>query len=494
MKLLEMTGVSKSFGPVRVLNRVDLSLDEGKVLALVGENGAGKSTLMRILSGAVDADGGEIRIRGQVIHDPSPSRMLANGVSIIYQELMLARQLTVAENVFFGRLRRNAMGFVDWKATREETAMIMARLGFDIDPAARVSILSIAQCQIVEIAKALTRNSKVIVLDEPSAVLGDSELRKLFAVIRQLKKEGVSFVYISHRISEIMELCDEVMILRDGSVAHTSPISEVTSADIIRLMVGREIDDIYPARTGKFGEVALKVSGLSRDNALKNINLEVRTGEIVGICGLAGAGRTELLRAIIGADPSHKQIHIGGKSTGIASPKHALNSRVGFVPEDRKTEGLFLRHPIAFNVTISKLKKISALGFMNLSREDAGAERYARALRVRTPSVRQLIGNLSGGNQQKCMLARSMFGDCDILLIDEPTRGVDVGAKREIYQILAEMADKENKAILFVSSELPEVIGLSDRILVMREGEISAELPRGAATEEKIMQHATFNN
>lgn len=494
MKLLEMKGISKSFGPVRVLQKVALSLDKGKVLALAGENGAGKSTLMRILSGAVQADDGEICIQGRVVRDPTPATMLSEGVSIIYQELMLAPHLTVAENVFFGRLHRNALGLVDWGAAKAETASIMARLGFKIDPSARVSTLSIAQCQIVEIAKAITRQSKVIVLDEPSAVLGDSELQKLFAVIRQLKQEGVSFVYISHRISEIMELCDDVMILRDGSVVHTSPVSAVTSADIVRLMVGREITDIFPDRSDQFGGVALSVSGLSRKNVLKDINLQVRAGEIVGICGLAGAGRTELLRAIIGADPANKAIQIKGLPVEIGSPKQALASRVGFVPEDRKTEGLFLQHPIAFNVTISKLKNIVSFGFLSLTAEKSRAEHLTKALRVRTPSVKQKIGTLSGGNQQKCMIARSMFGGCDILLIDEPTRGVDVGAKREIYQILAEMADKEKKAILFVSSELPEVLGLSDRILVMREGEITAELPRAAATEEKIMQYATFNN
>jgi ribose transport system ATP-binding protein len=494
MKLLEMKGISKSFGHVRVLQGVSLTLEQGRVLALAGENGAGKSTLMRILSGAVKADDGEILIQDRVIHDPTPSSMLSEGVSIIYQELMLAPHLTVAENVFFGRLHRNSMGLVDWSAVKAETAAIMTRLGFKIDPGARVSTLSIAQRQIVEIAKALTRQSKVIVLDEPSAVLGDSELQKLFTVIRQLKQEGVSFVYISHRISEIIELCDDVMILRDGSVVHTSPVSSVTSADIVRLMVGREINDIFPERSGEFGDVALRVSGLSRKDVLKDINLDVRSGEIVGICGLAGAGRTELLRAIIGADPAEKTLYIDGQPVQIGSPKQALENRVGFVPEDRKTEGLFLQHPIAFNVTISKLKKIVVFGFLSLSRERTRAEQLSKALRVRTPSVKQKIGTLSGGNQQKCMIARSMFGGCDILLIDEPTRGVDVGAKREIYQILAEMADKEKKAILFVSSELPEVLGLSDRILVMREGEISVELPRASATEEKIMQHATFNN
>ncbi|WEK52454.1 MAG: sugar ABC transporter ATP-binding protein [Candidatus Kaistia colombiensis] len=494
MKILEMKGIHKSFGPIRVLKDVSLTLEAGKVLALAGENGAGKSTLMRILSGAVKADGGDILIQDRLVSDHSPAAMLSQGVSIIYQELMLARQLTVAENVFFGRLKTNALGLVDWSSIRSETSSIMARLGFDIDPNARMSTLSIAQCQIVEIAKALTRNSKVIVLDEPSAVLGDSELQKLFAVIRQLKQEGVSFIYISHRISEIMELCDDVMVLRDGSVVRNSPISEVTSADIVRSMVGREIDDIFPERSAQPGKVALKISGLSRKDILKDINLEVRSGEIVGICGLAGAGRTELLRAIVGADPSEKEVQIGGRSVEIASPKQALDRRVGFVPEDRTTEGLFLEHPIAFNVTISKLKSIAKFGFINLGQETSRAEYFTKALRVRTPSVKHKIGKLSGGNQQKCMIARSIFGGCDILLIDEPTRGVDVGAKREIYQILADMADKEGKAILFVSSELPEVLGLSDRILVMREGEISAELARGAATEEKIMQHATFNS
>ena len=493
--VLSMTGIEKRYGPITVLKGVDLALRRGETLALVGENGAGKSTLMRILAGATRPDAGEIAFEGEKIASMTPTTMIGLGIAVIYQELMQARHLTVAENVFLGRPVRGPLGVVDWTKMRRLTREVMQRLGFDIDPKARVDALSVAQRQIVEIARALTQDARVIILDEPSAVLGDAELVKLFAVMRRLKAQGVSFIYISHRLNEVMAECDRVAVLRDGGMIWTRRVADVSVDDIVRAMVGRELDGVFPHRTSKPGPVALEVKHLDRAGVLKDISFSVRSGEIVGVCGLAGAGRSELLRAVFGADPVDRaEISLHGKPVKLTSPLRSLRARVGLVPEDRKTDGLFLTQTIAFNVSIARLKRIAAGFMLNLRREHALADDLSKALRVRTPNVRQTVGALSGGNQQKCMIARSSFAECDVMLVDEPTRGVDIGAKVEIYQIMAEMADQRGAAILMVSSELPEILGLCDRMLVMREGEISAELTRAEASQELIMKHATFHS
>jgi len=490
---LRMDSIEKSFPGVKALQGVSFSVARGEVHGLVGENGAGKSTLMKVLAGAYHANGGQMELNGEIITAPTPAAMIERGVAVIYQEFAQADHLSVAENIFMNRLPRNQFGQINWAVAARDAETAMSRLGFNIDPRRTVGSLSVAQRQMVEIARASSRNAQLIVLDEPSAVLGDNELEKLFATIRSLQAEGVAFIYISHRLKEIFELCQRATVLRDGRMVSSRPIEEWTPDTLIQSMVGRPIADYFPKRNAQPGEEVLGVSGFSRGKALRNVSLTLRRGEIVGICGLAGAGRSELLRAIVGRDPVDAgEISLHGRKQDIASPRKAIQLGLGFAPEDRKTEGLFLSQSVKFNVTISKLGRFGSPAKLNLGKERGAVRDYVRQLRVKTPEVDAKIGTLSGGNQQKCVIAKQLNAQCDILLIDEPTRGVDVGARREIYELLVDLVEREGLAVLMVSSELPEIIGMCDRILVMREGEISAELPRGSS-EEEIMKHATFH-
>jgi len=490
--LLRMSGIHKRFAGVHALKGVSFSIGYGEVHALVGENGAGKSTLMKILSGAYTADEGDIFFAGERIARPSPQHMIDLGISVIYQELSLAAHLSVAENIFLGRLPTTTLGMVDWKRAQEDAAAVLERLGFVLDPAARIDSLSVAQRQMVEIARALSHRAKILVLDEPSAVLGDTELEKLFEVIERLSKEGMSFIYISHRLNEVFEIADQVTVMRDGAVIGTDAIGHVDTNRLIRMMVGRELADLYPKRVHKLGPVALQVNAMNRKGILHDISLSVRQGEILGICGLAGAGRTEVLRAIMAADPVDSgSIAYFGKPLSLGSPRQAIRLGVGLLPEDRKHQGLFLHHTVGFNITIARLKELTRSWLIGLKEEAGVVREYVQKLNVRPPLPDTKIRNLSGGNQQKCVLAKYLNAHCKILLVDEPTRGVDVGAKREIYQLLATLADEEGVAIVMVSSELPEILGLSDRVMVMRQGCITAELPREQASEETIMRYAT---
>jgi ribose transport system ATP-binding protein len=489
--ILAMTGIAKRYPGVVALDGVDFVLGVGEVHGLVGENGAGKSTLIKILSGAEIADGGTIVVDGQPIERPTPARMHELGIAVIYQELMLAPHLTVAENLFLGRLPKNRFGIIDWGEAHRLSLRVMERLGFRVDPTARLSDLSVAQRQMVEIASALSRNAHIVVLDEPSAVLGGAELEKLFEIIRRLAAEGVSFIYISHRLQEVFTICDRVTVLRDGRLVGTRPVAEVDTQTLIGMMVGRRLADIYPSRDRKPGEVVLAVGGLSRRGILDGIDLEVREGEILGICGLAGSGRTELLRALVGADVAETgSYRLRGRPFRMASPRVAIRQGMSLLPEDRKTEGCFLPLSVAFNVTISRLEAARRNGVLSARQERGVVGALVRRLNIRTPDTEARVRELSGGNQQKCMIARSLNARCSILLIDEPTRGVDVGAKREIYQLLARLADEERAAIVMVSSELPEILGLSDRIVVMRDGRIAGRFARDEATEEKLIAAA----
>ncbi len=488
---LRMENISKSFRNVAALEGVGFDLRQGEVLALVGENGAGKSTLMKILSGAYQADSGQIELFGESVSNPTPQQMLDRGVAVIYQELLLANELTVAENIYLGRMPRTKLGTIDWKAAQSGARRAIERLGFDIDPNEKVRHLSVAHRQIVEIAKAMSRDAKIVVLDEPSAVLGDSELVKLFAIIEKLKAEGVSFIYISHRLEEVFAISHRTVVLRDGKKIGVEDTKKLNKDSLVRMMVGRELSSIYPERRSKVGEPVLTVEGLS-NRRLKDVSITVHKGEILGVCGLAGAGRTELLRAICGADnATAKRFTKKGMDQLPASPRAALANRIGLVPEDRRHEGLFINQSVSFNIAIAKLSTIRRKGVLSPTAESSMVQGYIKSLRVKTSSATQIIGNLSGGNQQKCVLAKLLNADCEVLLIDEPTRGVDIGAKREIYQVLVELADREGLAIVMVSSELPEIIGLCDRAVVMREGIITAELGRADLTEEKIMHAAT---
>ncbi len=488
--VLSMRGIGKRYPGVVALRDVDLTIRPGEVHALVGENGAGKSTLIKILSGAIHADAGEIEIGGKRVEKPTPAEMHAHGVAVIYQELMLAPHLSVMENLFLGHLPRRGL-LVRWGAMREQAEALMDRLGFRVDPSAKLSGLSVAQRQMVEIASALSRKARIVVLDEPSAVLGGAELEKLFEIIRRLSAEGVSFVYISHRLQEVFAICDNVTVLRDGQLIGTRPVAVVNTDQLISMMVGRRLADIYPTRNRNPGEVVLAIRGLRRGRALRGIDLELRAGEILGICGLAGSGRTELLRALIGADPAETESYsLRGTPFVRRNPRTAIRRGLSLLPEDRKTEGCFLPQSVAFNMTVSQLGSIRRAGTLSRRLEQRVTRDLVRRLNVRTPSVDTLVQQLSGGNQQKCLIARSLNARCAILLIDEPTLGVDVGAKREIYQLLADLADREHAAIAMVSSELPEVIGLADRVLVMRDGAIAGRFERSEVTEERLMASA----
>lgn len=491
--LLSMDNISKSYAAVQALQNVSLSLEKGEIRGLVGENGAGKSTLMKIVSGAVSPDAGDVRIDDSRVGPADPAQMLEAGIAVIYQEFAQAEHLSIAENISLGRLPKTRLGTIDWTAARRRAADVLAMLGYRLDVNRRIGELSVAQRQIVEIARAIARNARLIVLDEPSAVLGESEINRLFALMRKLRTErGVGFIYVSHRLDEVFEICDSVTILRDGRHIETAPTSDFTRDRLIKQMVGRDIQHLYPEKGAlPDGNVALEIIDLSCAERVRDVNLTVREGEIVGLCGLSGAGRSEVLMAAAGADGgSQGEIRVFGKAVTIQSPRRAINLGIGFVPEDRKTQGLCLGHSVGFNMALSSLRRLSKHGVLDRRLETSSVRTLMSRMRVKAESIATRVGNLSGGNQQKCLIGRQLLAETRILLIDEPTRGVDIGARREIYDLLTGLARDQKLAILMVSSELPEVLGLCDRIYVMREGRIVAELAGQTATEEEIMKHA----
>jgi len=487
---LRMEGIRKSFGDFRALDNVSITVKQGQVLAIAGENGAGKSTLIKILSGAYRADEGVVNLFGKDFSRSSPREMLDNGVVVIHQELSLAPHLSVAENIFLGRLPRKRGGVVDWTEATQRSQELLDRLHARVSPKARVNSLSIADRQMVEIAKALTQQVRVMVLDEPSAVLGDQELDQLFKVVRGLAIDGVAIIYISHRLDEIFDLADSVTVLRDGQHVVTANVGDVTKDELISYMVGRTLQDLYPQKTRTAGEETLSATGLSNDR-LTDVNFKVHRGEIVGIAGLAGSGRTEILRAIFGADQIRSgTVELEGRPVSIGSPRSGLRRGLGLVPEDRKDQALFLNQTIRFNINVARLRSLSRFGVVSTRQDNQHAQQNIERFRIRASSARARVRSLSGGNQQKCVLARFVGSGCRVLLIDEPTRGVDVGAKQEIYSLLDEIAS-QGASVLMVSSELPEVLGLSDRVLVMHEGRVAADLPAKGLTEETVMRYAT---
>ncbi len=489
---LEMRNISKQFPGVRALDGVSLVVQPGEVHALLGENGAGKSTLMKILAGAQPMDAGEILLNGRVVHIDGPQRAMALGISIIYQEFNLAPTLSVGENIFLGREPIGAIpGLVNFKKLYRDAQTLITNLGVPMDVRAPVSRLSVAQQQMVEIAKATSRNSKIIVMDEPSATLTDHELNALFELIRKLKAQGVSIIYISHRLEEVFQVCDTATIMRDSRHIITKPVAELTRDEIVKYMVGRELTEAIPKEAAPIGEVALEVKGLNRKNVLHDINFTIRKGEIVGLAGLVGSGRTETARAIFGADPIDSgEIRVNGRPVKVRSPQEAIKNGIGLVTEDRKQQGLILSMPVRHNTSMANLPVLSRAGFLMVGEERRVAEKYRKELATKTPTVEQAVKNLSGGNQQKVVLSKWLFSGSRILIFDEPTRGIDVGAKSEIYKLMNKLA-ADGVAILMISSELPEVLGMSDRILVMHEGHISGELSRAQASQEAIMQLAT---
>ncbi len=489
---LEMRSIYKQYPGVRALDDVSLSVGASEVHALLGENGAGKSTLMKILAGAQNKDSGTILMDGATVNVDSPQKAMDLGISIIYQEFNLVPYLTAGENIFLGREPRAAIpGFVDFKKLYSESQTVLNKLGVKIDARTAVHHLSIAQQQMVEIAKATSKKAKVIIMDEPSATLTDHELVALFNLIRQLKSEGVSIVYISHRLEEVFEVCDRATVMRDGKWITTRDVGDLTREEIIKLMVGRELKDAIPKVAAQQGVPALKVSHLSRAGVLHDISFEVKQGEVLGIAGLVGAGRTETVRAIFGADPLDSgTVEVMGKIVHIRSPQDAIKCGIGLVTEDRKQQGLVLGMTVRENTTLSNLDALTSFGFIRRKEEREIAEKYKTDLAIKTPTIEQTTQNLSGGNQQKVVLAKWLYTGSKVLIFDEPTRGIDVGAKSEIYKLMNELAAKGD-AIIMISSELPEILGMSDRILVMHEGAIAGELSRAEATQEKIMHLAT---
>ena len=487
--LLEMKGIGKSFPGVKALDGVNLTVREGEVHALLGENGAGKSTLIKILSGAYIRDEGEIYWEGQQINMSGPHDAQELGISTIYQEFNLAPNLTIAENIFLGHLPKKGF-LVDWATARKRSREILDNLGVSLSVDTKTSELSVAEQQLVEIAKALNRKTRILIMDEPSAVLGEKDLDKLFEVVNQLRDSGIGIIYISHRLKEIFELADEVTVLKDGRYVATRDVSDVDMDSLVKLMVGRDLQDVYPKRTPRPGEKLLEVNRISRDGVLHDISFDLRAGEIVGFSGITGSGRTELARVIFGADPyTSGDMQLYGEPYKARSPGKAIRQGIALVTEDRKGQGLLLKLAVTQNTTISGLDKLTRFGVIKLKEELELVKEYINQLSIKTPGPEFLVVNMSGGNQQKVVLARWLSRGVRVFIMDEPTRGIDVGSKSEIYQIMADLAD-EGVGIIMISSELPEVLGMSDRIMVMREGRLVKELSRAEASEEAIMLHA----
>ncbi len=486
---LQMKGITKQFPGVLALNQVDLSVYPGRVLALVGENGAGKSTLMKVLSGVHKRDAGEILIEGKSVEIDSPLASRQMGISIIYQELSVLNNMDVAENIFVGREKKKN-GFVDKKAQHQEAKALLDRVGLNIDTHTMTHRLSTAQKQMVEVAKALSYNSKLIIMDEPTSSLTDTETAMLMKIIRRLRDEGVAIVFISHRMNEIFEISDEIAVMRDGEMVQHMITGEVDEQQVIAAMVGRDVNDIFHKEEAPIGDVVLEVKNLSTRNFLKDISFNVRAGEIVGFAGLVGAGRSEVMRALFAVDPRESgEIFINGKPVEIKSTVDALRAGMGFVPEDRKEQGLILKQTIRANASLAALDSVADGWFINRKKEKGLSDEYVSKLKVKTPSIEQLIMNLSGGNQQKVVIAKWMATHPKVLILDEPTRGIDVGAKKEIHTLMSELA-KQGVAIIMISSELPEVLGMADRIYVMHDGRIKGEIDRAEASQEAIMKMA----
>lgn len=470
--LVELLDVSKFFGGIAALRGASLTIGQGEIHALIGENGAGKSTLMRVLGGEIEPDHAVLRLDGRPVTLRSPHQALAAGIAIIHQELALAPDLSVAENVFLGELP----GAIGWRKLRRKAAAIIERLGFSIDPAARCGDLAVAHQQVVEIAKALSRRARLLVLDEPTAVLSPVDAERLLDVARRLRLEGVSIVYISHRLEEVMAIADRITVMRDGCDVRSLAPSETDLEGLVDLMVGRPLATLFDRRAHQIGEEVLSVSNLNRGAAVRDVSFGVRRGEIVGLGGLVGAGRTETVRVIFGADRADSgTVRVKGRDVRIKSPRDAVALGIGLVPEDRKQQGVVLSASIRANVTMAVAHGMSFLSFILAGKEKAHVRELGQRLRLKAASIDSPVSSLSGGNQQKVVLAKWFHADGDILILDEPTRGVDIGAKAEIYSIIQSMA-AEGKAVLLISSEHEELMRLSDRIIVMGEGRVRGEL------------------
>ncbi|WP_378143756.1 sugar ABC transporter ATP-binding protein [Cnuibacter sp. UC19_7] len=489
--LLALRGASKTFGPVIALADGTIEITSGEIHALVGENGAGKSTLVKILAGVHQPDGGEFLVDGAPVVFRSPADSKAAGISVIYQEPTLFPDLTVAENIFIGRQPRGRAGLIDRSRMRADARALFERLGVPIDPDRVAEGLSIADQQIIEIAKAISLDAKVLVMDEPTAALSGVEVDRLFGVARSLRDQGAGILFISHRFEEVFELCDRITVMRDGRYITTHRTADVTVDAIVREMVGRSIDQLFPKTEAEIGDVVLDVRGLSRAGVFSDIDLTVRSGEIVALAGLVGAGRTEVARAAFGIDPYDRgTVTFLGKALPPRSPQASIDAGIAFVPEDRRKQGLVMDLSVAKNATLTLRKTLARFGLISGRAERKAAADWSSRLQVKTGSPDFAVSTLSGGNQQKVVLAKWLATEPKLIIVDEPTRGIDVGTKSEVHRLLSDLAGR-GIAVLMISSELPEVLGMADRVLVMHEGRITAELPRSEATAERVMHAAT---
>ena len=487
--VLEVKQLSKTYPGVNALRNVDLAIHAGEVHCLLGENGAGKSTLIKILAGAEHPDGGAVLVDGKAVQVQSPSHARSLGLSFMFQELNIVPQLDVAANVSLGLEPRRA-GFLLRRQERQHAHGELKRLGIDLDPITIVGTLTVAEQQLIEIARAVSTRAKVVVMDEPTASLTAHEIAALFHIIRDLRADGVAVVYVSHRLNEVFEIGDRATVLRDGELVATVDLATSSRDEIVSLMVGRELSEVFPKTYRAPGDVMLEINNVSAAGTLDGVSFSVRAGEVVGLAGLAGAGRTETARAIFGADPVDSgSIVVRGTAALVRSPRDAIDEDLGLVPEERRSQGIVGALSVQANIALAAGDKISVLGMIRPRAEAALAQEYAERLRVKTPSNSQLIRNLSGGNQQKCVVAKMLASGADILILDEPTRGIDVGAKAEIFALIDELAGT-GVAVLMISSELEEIIGMADRVLVMNRGRITAELAGDEINQETIMHHA----
>ena len=485
-----MEKIYKSFPGVNALKDVNISINKGEVMALTGENGAGKSTLMNILSGIYQKDSGEIYFDGKPVNITSPLNAQKMGISTIHQELNLMPNLSVGENIFIAREKRKMHYLLDKKKTNDDASDLIKLVGLEIDTTTLVKDLSIAQRQMVEVAKALSINSKLIIMDEPTSSLTDREIEILMGIIRKLCDQGVSIIYISHKLSEIFDIADRITVLRDGNTIGIVDAKECSEEMLIQMMVGRELKDIFAKMESKIGEVIFEAKNITSGKMVKNASFKLKKGEILGFAGLVGSGRSELMRAIFGIDKMDQgEVFLDGEKISIRHPSHAIKHGLGFVPEDRKLQGLILGMAVRENITMSSLEKLSNYGFIKSSSEKDVSVDFIEKLSIKTPHQEQKVLNLSGGNQQKVVIAKWLAISPKILILDEPTKGVDVGAKKEIHHLMSKLT-QEGVAVIMISSELPEILGMSDRIIVMHKGVIKGEFLRGEATQEKILSLA----
>jgi rhamnose transport system ATP-binding protein len=485
--VLELKNVSKKFPGVQALDNVNFEVLPAEVHALLGENGAGKSTLIKIVSGVHKPDTGEILVDGQRVLFNNPREAQAKGVATIYQELILYPELTVAENIFMGHMPRGPFGIVNWGEMRKQAREVLHSLEiYDMDVNSKVGAMSIGKRQRVEIAKALSQNARILIMDEPTAALTESDVQRLFGIVRLLRERGVSIIYISHRLEEVFMLADRVTVLRDGQYVGTKPVKDTNEGELISMMVGRTIDNLFPKLPAKIGKTVLKADNLWYKPTTRGVSVELREGEIVGLAGLVGSGRTELAHVLFGVTPAQSgTITLDGKTVQIKNPGQAMKLGIAYVPEDRGNQGLIKQMRIRENVSLAVLRSMVKGGMIDNHAEHNLARSSIEQLSIRTPSAEQIVNKLSGGNQQKVVVSKWLASKPKLFIVDEPTRGVDVGAKAEIHRLISELA-QQGLAILMISSELPEIMGMSDRILVMREGQIVAEYPREGTTQEHI--------